>query len=274
MMHWDWQGWNIKLYFSGWFCFEWSLSSSSPSCPIFDYASGCPAPFGSICAVPFRFRLPTSWSVRSAPSLPWIPCFSLSWSSARCGAPSAGPRSPAAAAPPGQPKSDCGKPTFRARLWSRWSLKCRSSPATSPCLSGSPPNGTRISCRLSWWPWRSFGGEIVWWPPRADGSRWSSLILDWWAQLARLAAYQLDLYLEAGTSGIEQKLSAIGEDGLPVGEKLVAGVGEVSVLLPDEDSQLDWLAHAKSHLLDSQQNTVHWYNYKRQKCQNIYGIMR
>jgi len=181
MMHWDWQGWNIKLYFSGWFCFEWSLSSSSPSCPIFDYASGCPAPFGSICAVPFRFRLPTSWSVRSAPSLPWIPCFSLSWSSARCGAPSAGPRSPAAAAPPGQPKSDCGRPTFRARLWSRWSLKCRSSPATSPCLSGSPPNGTRISCRLSWWPWRSFGGEIVWWPPRADGSRWSSLILDWWA---------------------------------------------------------------------------------------------
>jgi len=112
MMHWDWQGWNIKLYFSGWFCFEWSLSSSSPSCPIFDYASGCPAPFGSICAVPFRFRLPTSWSVRSAPSLPWIPCFSLSWSSARCGAPSAGPRSPAAAAPPGQPKSDCGNQLF------------------------------------------------------------------------------------------------------------------------------------------------------------------
>ena len=59
------------------------------------------------------------------------------------------------------------------------------------------------------------------------------------------------------TFGIELELDAIGEDGISVGEKLVAGVGEVSVLLSDEDSQLEWLAHAKSHLLDSQQNTVH-----------------
>ena len=73
------------------------------------------------------------------------------------------------------------------------------------------------------------------------------------AQLARLTAYELDLY-QSGDFWIELKLDAIGEDGLSVGENLVREQVKYRCSFPMRI--LEWLAHAKSHLLDLQQNTV------------------